>query len=60
MPSVDIGTPLPSRHVPKERTYSHVVYEPSTSLIVAAAALQAPFASYDEDANIMWEPDGQC
>jgi cleavage and polyadenylation specificity factor subunit 1 len=56
---IDVGTPLPSRRVQKERMYSDVVYEPSTGLLIASATLKAPFASYDEDANIMWEPEGR-
>lgn len=36
------------------------MFEQSTSLIVAASSLQARFASYDEDGNIVWEPDGLC
>ena len=27
---------------------------------MAASSLQARFASYDEDGNIVWEPDGLC
>lgn len=27
-------------------------------LIVAASSMQARFASYDEEHNITWEPDG--
>lgn len=51
--------PLPSRSVPRGRSYSSVVFEPSTCLIVAASSLQAKFASFDEDGNKIWEPDGK-
>ena len=59
MPDLQLATQLPSRFVPRSRPYAHVVYEPSTSLIVAASALKAKFASYDEDGNNVWEPDGE-
>jgi hypothetical protein len=29
-------------------------------LIVAASSLQAKFASFDEDGNQLWEPDGEA
>ncbi|KIJ63088.1 hypothetical protein HYDPIDRAFT_29778 [Hydnomerulius pinastri MD-312] len=58
IPDIELDTPLPKRSLPRSRPYSNVVFEPSTSLIVAAASLQARFASYDEDGNILWEPDG--
>ena len=51
--------PLPSRFIPRGRSYSNVLFDPSTSLIVAASSLQAKFASYDEDGNCVWEPDGE-
>jgi cleavage and polyadenylation specificity factor subunit 1 len=57
-PGVDVGGALPGRRVRTERPYAHVAYEPVSGLIVAAGALQAPFAAYDEDGVIMWEPEG--
>ena len=54
-----IDGPLLLRHVPRGRSYSSVVFDPSTSLIVAASSLQARFASFDEDGNRLWEPDGE-
>ncbi|KAH7925063.1 hypothetical protein BV22DRAFT_1119797 [Leucogyrophana mollusca] len=57
IPDLQLDTALPSRSVPRPRPYSNVVFEPSASLIVAASSLQASFASYDEDGNILWEPD---
>lgn len=58
MPDVLLEEHLPSRSVPRSRSYSNVVFEPSTALIVAASTLQAKFASFDEDGNRLWEPDG--
>ena len=58
MPDVLLEEHLPSRSVPRSRPYSNVVFEPSTALIVAASTLQAKFASFDEDGNRLWEPDG--
>ncbi|KAK7042372.1 protein CFT1 [Favolaschia claudopus] len=57
LPGFNFDTPLPYRSVPRGRSYSHVVFDPSTSLIVAASSLQAEFASFDEDGNRVWEPD---
>jgi hypothetical protein len=51
--------PLPYRFIPCGRAYSNVVFDPSTQLIVAASSLKARFASYDEDGNRVWEPDGR-
>jgi cleavage and polyadenylation specificity factor subunit 1 len=58
MPDFQFSTHLPSRSVPRARSYSNVIFDPSTSLIVAASSLQAKFASFDEDGNKVWEPDG--
>ncbi|KAF8119582.1 CPSF A subunit region-domain-containing protein [Boletus edulis] len=58
IPDVELDTSLPKRSLPRSRPCSNVVFEPSASLIVAASTLQAQFASYDEDNNILWEPDG--
>lgn len=57
IPDFHVDGPLPSRSVPRGRSYSSVVFEPSTCLIVAASSLQAKFASFDEDGNKIWEPD---
>ncbi|KIM78173.1 hypothetical protein PILCRDRAFT_98438 [Piloderma croceum F 1598] len=57
MPDLQFSTRLPSRSVPRSRSYAHVVFDPSTSLIVAASSLQAAFASFDEEGNKIWEPD---
>ncbi|EMD34631.1 hypothetical protein CERSUDRAFT_116804 [Gelatoporia subvermispora B] len=57
IPGVQLDGHLPSRTVPRNKAYSNVVYDPSTSLIVAASSSQSRFASYDEDGNIVWEPD---
>ena len=58
MPDVLLEEHLPSRSVPRSRPYSNIVFEPSTALIVAASVIQAKFASFDEDGNRLWEPDG--
>ncbi|KAJ6481684.1 CPSF A subunit region-domain-containing protein [Mycena sanguinolenta] len=57
VPDLTLDTALPSKSVPRGRSYSNVVFDPSTSLIVAASSLQAKFASFDEDGNRIWEPD---
>ncbi|KAI0938339.1 hypothetical protein AcW1_001910 [Taiwanofungus camphoratus] len=57
MPDVQLDGHLPSRSISRSRSYSNVVYDPSTSLIAATSSLQSKFASYDEDGNIVWEPD---
>lgn len=58
MPDFQLGSPLPSRSIPRARSYSNVVFDPSTSLIVAASSLQAKFAAFDEEGCRVWEPDG--
>ncbi|TBU39387.1 CPSF A subunit region-domain-containing protein [Dichomitus squalens] len=57
MPDIILDAHLPARSVPRSRPYSHVVFDASTSLIVAASSFMNRFASYDEDGNIVWEPD---
>ncbi|KAJ3731262.1 CPSF A subunit region-domain-containing protein [Lentinula guzmanii] len=57
IPDFELNFPLPMRSVPRGRAYSNVVFDPSTSLIVAAAVLEARFASFDEDYNRIWAPD---
>jgi len=59
MPGIQIGSPLPYRSVSRGRPYSNVIFDPSTLLIVGASSLQAPFASFDDEGNRLWEPDGQ-
>lgn len=58
MPDVQLGGHLPTRSVPRSRPYSNVIFEPSTSLLVAASTLQSEFAAFDEDGDRLWEPDG--
>lgn len=58
IPDFQFEGPLPSKSVPRGRAYSSVVFDPSTSLIVATSSLQAKFASFDEDGVQVWEPDG--
>ena len=59
IPEFHLDGPLPMRSVPRGRSYSSVVFDPSTTLVVAASSLQAKFASFDEDGNRLWEPDGE-
>lgn len=57
LPDFHYDGPLPLRSVPRGRAYSSLVFDPSTSLLVAASSLQAKFASYDDDDNKIWEPE---
>ncbi|KAI0088958.1 CPSF A subunit region-domain-containing protein [Irpex rosettiformis] len=57
MPEIQLDGHLPMKSVPRSRPYSHVVFDPTTTLLVATSSLQATFTSYDEDGNIVWEPD---
>ena len=57
MPDVSLDAHLPARLIPRSRPYSNIVFDASTSLIVAASSLMNRFTSYDEDGNIVWEPD---
>lgn len=59
IPDFHVDGPLLLRSVPRGRAYSSVIFEPSTCLIVAASSLRAKFASFDEDGNKIWEPDGE-
>ena len=58
MPDVDLNLGMPSRQILRGRSYTNIVFEPTTSLLVAASLVQAPFSSYDEEGNEMWAPDG--
>ncbi|KAI0259707.1 CPSF A subunit region-domain-containing protein [Gloeopeniophorella convolvens] len=57
MPDVDFNMDLPSWHVPRGRSYTHVLFEPTTCLVVGASLMQAQFSSYDEEGNELWAPD---
>ncbi|KAI0302807.1 CPSF A subunit region-domain-containing protein [Multifurca ochricompacta] len=57
MPDLDLNMDLPSRHIPRGRSYTNVLFEPTNCLLVAASLMQAPFSSYDEEGNEMWTPD---
>lgn len=59
VPDFQFDGPLPMRSIPRGRAYSNVLFDPSTSLIVAASSLQSTFTSFDEDGNNIWEPDGK-
>lgn len=45
------------RSIPRDRAYSSVVFDPSTSLVVAASVLTASFASFDEEGARIWDKD---
>ena len=60
MPDVQLDAHMPARSVPRSRPYSNIVFDASTQLLVAASSFMNRFASYDEDGNIVWEPDSQC
>lgn len=57
MPGIQLDGHLPTKTIPRSRPYSHVAYDTSTSLLVAASSVEASFTSYDEDGNVVWEPD---
>ncbi|KAF8500474.1 CPSF A subunit region-domain-containing protein [Russula emetica] len=57
MPDVDLNLGMPSRHIPQGRSYTNIVFEPTSNLLVAASLVQAQFSSYDEEGNEMWSPD---
>ncbi|KAF5359903.1 hypothetical protein D9758_013993 [Tetrapyrgos nigripes] len=57
IPDFHLDGPLPEKFIPCGRPYSNIVFDPATSLIVAAASLEAQFTLFDEDNNRVWEPD---
>nr|GAT45957.1 cleavage and polyadenylation specific protein [Mycena chlorophos] len=57
VPEFSLDTALPSRSVPRGRSYSHVTHDTTTGLIVAASSLFSKFTSFDEDNARIWEPD---
>jgi cleavage and polyadenylation specificity factor subunit 1 len=59
MPDVDLNLGMPSRYIPQGRSYTNVVFEPTSNLLVAASLVQAQFSSYDEEGSEMWSPDGK-
>ncbi len=59
MPDVDLNLGIPSRHIPQGRSYTNVVFESTSNLLVAASIVQAPFSSYDEEGNETWSADGK-
>lgn len=59
IPGFQFSSALPSRSIPRGRAYSSILFDSSTSLIVAASSLQARFTSFDEDGTKLWEPDGE-
>ncbi|KAF7292889.1 Cleavage and polyadenylation specific protein [Mycena indigotica] len=57
IPDINLDTALPSKSIPRGRSYSHVAFDSSTSLIVAASSLSSKFTSFDEDNVRIWESD---
>ncbi|KAF9527699.1 CPSF A subunit region-domain-containing protein [Crepidotus variabilis] len=57
LPNLELQGPLPLRFIPRGRSYSNVLFDSSTGLVVAASSLPAKFASYDDDGIKVWEPD---
>ncbi|THU96421.1 hypothetical protein K435DRAFT_858538 [Dendrothele bispora CBS 962.96] len=44
IPEFRLEGPLPKKSIPRGRAYSNIVFDPATSLIVAAASLEVKFA----------------
>jgi cleavage and polyadenylation specificity factor subunit 1 len=59
MPDVDLNLGMPSRHIPQGRSYTNVVFEPTSGLLVAASLVESQFSSYDEEGTEMWSPDSR-
>jgi len=59
IPDFQFSSTLPSRSILRGRAYSSILFDSSTSLIVAASSLQARFTSFDEDGTKLWEPEGE-
>ncbi|KAI0687702.1 CPSF A subunit region-domain-containing protein [Cytidiella melzeri] len=57
MPEIQLDGHLPMKSISRPRPYSHVVFDSTTALVIAASSLQATFTSYDEDGVVVWEPD---
>ncbi|MBW0461452.1 hypothetical protein O181_001167 [Austropuccinia psidii MF-1] len=48
---------IPSTLVKTGRPFNKVVYDPSSETIVGASYLETSFANFDEEGNLMWEPE---
>ena len=59
MPDVDLNLGMPSRHIPQGRSYTNIVFEPTSNLLVGASLVEAQFSAYDEEGSEMWSPDGK-
>lgn len=46
-------------NVRKGRTYSHIAFDPSTNLILAASNSRCEYILFDDEGNSVWEPDGE-
>ena len=59
IPGVNVGTELPSRNISRSRSYSHITFDSSTGLIVAASSFLSKFTLFDEEGERLWEPDSK-
>lgn len=59
IPDVQLHDPLPAKFVPRGRSYSSVVFEATSGLVVAASSAEARFGLFDEEGVKMWDPDGE-
>lgn len=50
---------LPSKFVPRRRSYSNIIFEATSGLVVAASSAEARFGLFDEEGVKMWDPDGE-
>jgi cleavage and polyadenylation specificity factor subunit 1 len=50
---------LPTRTMKQGKAYSHVRYDTSLNLLLAAASHPSKFKLFDEDGNSAWEPEGK-
>ncbi|KAF8324281.1 CPSF A subunit region-domain-containing protein [Cantharellus anzutake] len=57
VPGVQLGAELPYESVQTERMYSKIAFHPDTQFIIAGSTLQRNFSSFDEDTNLIWQPD---
>jgi cleavage and polyadenylation specificity factor subunit 1 len=49
---------LPTRSMKQGKAYSHIRYNSSLNLLLAAAAHPSKYKLFDEEGNAMWEPEG--
>jgi cleavage and polyadenylation specificity factor subunit 1 len=51
---------IPSTLVKTGRPFNKVFYDSAAEAVVAASFLETAFANFDEEGNLMWQPDGVC